>query len=55
MRRAAARAPGRRRGRLAAGAARDRFFVAMCWATGILLCLIAGSLVLYMLFRGSST
>jgi len=30
----------------------DRFFVGVCWGTGILLCLIAGSLVLYMLFRG---
>jgi len=30
----------------------DRLFVGLCWATGILLCLIAGSLVLYMLFRG---
>jgi phosphate transport system permease protein len=30
----------------------DRLFVALCWATGILLCLIAGALVLYMLFRG---
>jgi phosphate transport system permease protein len=30
----------------------DRFFVGMCWAAGILLCLIAGSLVLYMLYRG---
>jgi phosphate transport system permease protein len=30
----------------------DRIFVGACWAAGILLCLIAGALVLYMLFRG---
>jgi phosphate transport system permease protein len=30
----------------------DRIFVGMCWGAGILLCLIAGSLVLYMLYRG---
>ena len=30
----------------------DRLFVGICWAAGILLCLIAGALVLYMLFRG---
>jgi phosphate transport system permease protein len=30
----------------------DRFFVGACWATGILLCLIAGALVLFMLFKG---
>jgi phosphate transport system permease protein len=30
----------------------DRIFVALCWTAGILLCLIAGALVLYMLFRG---
>jgi phosphate transport system permease protein len=30
----------------------DRVFVGVCWATGILLCLIAGSLVLFMLVKG---
>lgn len=30
----------------------DRIGVAMAWAAGILLCLIAASIVLYMLFRG---
>jgi len=30
----------------------DRIFVGVCWATGILLCLIAGSLVLFMLVKG---
>ena len=30
----------------------DRVFVALCWAAGISLCLIAGALTLYMLFKG---
>jgi phosphate transport system permease protein len=30
----------------------DRIFVGLCWASGITLCLIAGSLVLFMLFKG---
>jgi phosphate transport system permease protein len=30
----------------------DRVFVALCWMAGILLCLIAGALILYMLVRG---
>src|SRR5262245_24637673 len=51
MEAATARIPARRT--LASGWRRsDRFFVAVAWATGILLCLIAGSLVIYMLFRG---
>jgi phosphate transport system permease protein len=31
---------------------RDRIFVGLCWATGILLCLIAGALLLFMLVKG---
>jgi phosphate transport system permease protein len=30
----------------------DRVFVGVCWASGILLCLIAGSLVLFMFVKG---
>jgi phosphate transport system permease protein len=30
----------------------DKIGVAMAWAAGVLLCLIAGSIVIYMLFRG---
>jgi phosphate transport system permease protein len=30
----------------------DRIFVGLCWAAGILLCLIAASLVLFMLIKG---
>jgi phosphate transport system permease protein len=30
----------------------DRFGVAACWAAGLLLCAIAGAIVVYMLFRG---
>jgi phosphate transport system permease protein len=30
----------------------DRVFVALCWVAGISLCLIAGALTLYMLFKG---
>jgi hypothetical protein len=33
----------------------DRIFVGLCWASGVTLCLIAGSLVLFMLFKGFST
>jgi phosphate transport system permease protein len=30
----------------------DRIGVALCWAAGLLLCAIAGAIVIYMLFRG---
>jgi phosphate transport system permease protein len=55
---AAARVPGAKRPRgesLRHYRWSDRIAFAACWATGILLCLIAAAIVLYMLYRGLQT